>query len=63
MVSDFTDTWTIQTATYNVDTVQGTVSVGDWAKIPGSALQVRKLPMPGNTLLENLTANLSAKLT
>ncbi len=63
MVWDVTDTWTIQTATYNVDTVQGTVSVGDWTKIPGSALQVQKLPMPGYTLLENLTANLSAKLT
>jgi hypothetical protein len=63
MVWDITDRWTIQTATYNVDSVQGTVSVGDWTKIPGSAREVQKLPMPGYTLLENLTANLSAQLT
>jgi hypothetical protein len=63
MLWNITDTWTIQTGTYDVDTVKGTVSVGDWTKIPGSALQVQKLPMPGYTLLENLTANLSVELT
>ena len=35
---DITDAWTIQTATYNVDSIHGTVTVGDWTKIPGSAL-------------------------
>lgn len=45
---DVTDEWTIQTAPYTIDVVKGTVTIsGPWTKIPGEALHVHKLPMPG----------------
>jgi hypothetical protein len=56
---DVTDEWTIQTAPYEIDVVKGTVSVGSWTKIPGEALHVQKLPMPGWALLASLTAKLT----
>jgi hypothetical protein len=57
---DVTDEWTIQTAPYEIDVAKGTVSVGSWKKIPGQALHVQKLPMPGWALLASLTAKLTA---
>ena len=59
---DITDTWTIQTATYEVDAEKGSVSVGSWTQIPGGALRVQKLPMPGYALLSNLMTNLAEKI-
>ena len=58
MEYDVTDKWTIQTAPYKIDIVKGTVSVDSWMKIPGEALHVQKLPMPGWALLASLTAKL-----
>jgi hypothetical protein len=55
---DITDTWTIQTANYKIDIANGTVTVDSWTQIPGAALEVRKLPMPGWNLLASLTAKL-----
>jgi len=49
---------TIQTATYKIDVVAGSVSVGKWTKIPGGALRVQKLPMPGWALLASLNKKL-----
>ena len=54
-----TDELTIQTAAYHIDIVTGTVSVDSWTKIPGQALHVQKLPMPGWNLLASLTTKLS----
>ncbi len=59
MEYDITDQRTIQTATYEIDVARGTVSVGPWTKIPGEALQVHKLPMPGWSLLASLKARLT----
>jgi hypothetical protein len=53
------DEWTIQTAPYEIDIVKGTVSPGSWTKIPGEALHVQKLPMPGWALFSSLIAKLS----
>jgi hypothetical protein len=53
------DRWTIQTAPYQIDVVKGEVTVGPWTQIPGEALQVRKLPMPGWALLSSLRAKLT----
>lgn len=54
-----TDRWTIQTVPYEIDVSEGTVSVGSWTTIPGEALNVQKLPMPGWKLFANLTAKLA----
>ena len=59
---DVYDSWTVQTADYDVDIVNGTVAPGSWTAIPGAALQVQKVPMPGWNLLANLTADLSARV-
>lgn len=56
---DVTDKHTIQTAPYEIDVAKATVSVGSWTKIPGEALHVQKLPMPGWTLLASLTTRLT----
>ena len=53
------DEWAIQTAPYEIDIVKGTVSPGPWTKIPGEALHVQKLPMPGWPLFSSLIAKLS----
>jgi hypothetical protein len=54
------DEWTIQTAPYEVDVAQGTLSIDpqSWTKIRGEALHVQKLPMPGWALFKNLMAKL-----
>ena len=56
---DVTDTWTIQTATYEIDPAKGTIGVGPWTQIPGQAQQVQKLAMPGWNLLSSLTVKLA----
>jgi hypothetical protein len=62
MQYDVDDTYTVQTADYEVDILKGSVTTGSWTAIPGGALQVQKVPMPGWNLLANLTADLSARL-
>jgi hypothetical protein len=56
---EIADEWTIQTAPYEIDPVQGRVSPGSWTKIPGEAQQVQKVAMPGWALLASLTAKLT----
>jgi hypothetical protein len=56
---EINDEWTIQTASYAIDIVKGTLSPESWTKIPGKALYVQKLAMPGWTLLASLTAKLA----
>ena len=56
---DITDVWTIQTAQYEIDVHNGTVTVGSWSQIPGDARHVQKLPMPGWTLLSSLMTKLT----
>lgn len=58
-IYEVNDEWTIQTAPYAIDIVKGTVSLGSWTKIPGRALHVQKLPMPGWALFSSLIAKLS----